>query len=126
MHRSVLTTGEQVFGAADVPALKKMFERNHVGRTIHHAQLAVLDGDRPAAQQEGARHADFRSATAGAFTRRDAEDLVRRAGLEPVAVEHQRPDTRHGQLALRVAPRLWPERRRPPARRSGRTPRGRL
>ena len=43
------------------------------------------------------------------FTRRDAEDLVRRAGLEPVAVEHQRPDTRRGRIALRAAPRLWPE-----------------
>ena len=43
------------------------------------------------------------------FTRRDAEDLVRGAGLELIAVEHQRPDTRHGRLALRVAPRLWPE-----------------
>jgi O-antigen biosynthesis protein len=43
------------------------------------------------------------------FTRRDAEDLVRRAGLELIAVEHQRPDTCHGRLALRVAPRLWPE-----------------
>ena len=43
------------------------------------------------------------------FTRRDAEDLVRGAGLELIAVQHQRPDTRHGRLALRVAPRLWPE-----------------
>lgn len=43
------------------------------------------------------------------FARRDAEDLVRGAGFEVTAVEHQRPDTRHGRLALRLAPRLWPE-----------------
>lgn len=43
------------------------------------------------------------------FARRDAEDLVRGAGLELVAVEHQRPDTRHGRLVARLAPRLWPE-----------------
>ena len=43
------------------------------------------------------------------FTRRDAEDLVRDAGFDLVAVEHQRPDTRHGRLACRLAPRLWPE-----------------
>lgn len=43
------------------------------------------------------------------FARRDAEDLVREAGLELLAVEHQRPDTAHGRLALRLAPRLWPE-----------------
>ena len=43
------------------------------------------------------------------FARRDAEDLVRGAGFELTAVEHQRPDTSHGRLALRVAPRLWPE-----------------
>ena len=43
------------------------------------------------------------------FARRDAEDLVRGAGFELTAVEHQRPDTRHGRLALRLAPRLWPE-----------------
>jgi 2-polyprenyl-3-methyl-5-hydroxy-6-metoxy-1,4-benzoquinol methylase len=43
------------------------------------------------------------------FARRDAEELVRSAGFDVTAVEHQRPDTRHGRLALRVAPRLWPE-----------------
>lgn len=43
------------------------------------------------------------------FARRDAEDLVRGAGFELTAVEHQRPDTGHGRLALRLAPRLWPE-----------------
>lgn len=43
------------------------------------------------------------------FARRDAEDLVRGAGFEVNAVEHQRPDTGHGRLALRLAPRLWPE-----------------
>ena len=43
------------------------------------------------------------------FARRDAEALVRGAGFDVTAVEHQRPDTSHGQLALRVAPRLWPE-----------------
>lgn len=43
------------------------------------------------------------------FARRDAEDLVRGAGFELTAVEHQRPDTAHGRLALRLAPRLWPE-----------------
>ena len=43
------------------------------------------------------------------FARRDAEDLVRSAGLDLLAVEHQRPDTAHGRAALRVAPRLWPE-----------------
>ena len=43
------------------------------------------------------------------FTRRDAEDLVRSAGLELTAVEHQRPDTGRGRVALRAAPRLWPE-----------------
>jgi 2-polyprenyl-3-methyl-5-hydroxy-6-metoxy-1,4-benzoquinol methylase len=43
------------------------------------------------------------------FARRDAEELVRGAGFEVTAVEHQRPDTGHGRLALRVAPRLWPE-----------------
>lgn len=43
------------------------------------------------------------------FARRDAEDLVRGAGFDVVAVEHQRPDTGHGRLALRLAPRLWPE-----------------
>ena len=43
------------------------------------------------------------------FARRDAEELVRNAGFEVTAVEHQRPDTAHGRLALRVAPRLWPE-----------------
>jgi 2-polyprenyl-3-methyl-5-hydroxy-6-metoxy-1,4-benzoquinol methylase len=43
------------------------------------------------------------------FARRDAEDLVRNAGFEVTAVEHQRPDTGHGRLARRLAPRLWPE-----------------
>ena len=43
------------------------------------------------------------------FARRDAEELVRSAGLEVTAVRHQQPDTRHGRLARRVAPRLWPE-----------------
>jgi 2-polyprenyl-3-methyl-5-hydroxy-6-metoxy-1,4-benzoquinol methylase len=43
------------------------------------------------------------------FARRDAEDLVRGAGFELTAVEHQRPDTGRGRLALRLAPRLWPE-----------------
>ena len=43
------------------------------------------------------------------FARRDAEDLVRSAGFELTAVEHQQPDTRPGRLALRLAPRLWPE-----------------
>lgn len=43
------------------------------------------------------------------FGRRDAEDLVRGAGLELAAVEHQQPDTGHGRLARRLAPRLWPE-----------------
>ena len=43
------------------------------------------------------------------FARRDAEELVRGAGFELTAVEHQRPDTGHGRLALRIAPRLWPE-----------------
>ena len=43
------------------------------------------------------------------FARRDAEDLVRDAGFEVTAVDHQRPDTGHGRLARRVAPRLWPE-----------------
>lgn len=43
------------------------------------------------------------------FARRDAEELVRGAGLELAAVDHQRPDTAHGRLALRLAPRLWPE-----------------
>ena len=43
------------------------------------------------------------------FARRDAEELVRGAGFEVTAVEHQRPDTSHGRLALRLAPRLWPE-----------------
>ena len=43
------------------------------------------------------------------FTRRDAEDLVRSAGLALTAVEHQRPDTAHGRAARRLAPRLWPE-----------------
>jgi 2-polyprenyl-3-methyl-5-hydroxy-6-metoxy-1,4-benzoquinol methylase len=43
------------------------------------------------------------------FARRDAEELVRGAGFDVVAVEHQRPDTRNGRLARRLAPRLWPE-----------------
>jgi 2-polyprenyl-3-methyl-5-hydroxy-6-metoxy-1,4-benzoquinol methylase len=43
------------------------------------------------------------------FARRDAEELVRGAGLEVTAVEHQSPDSSHGRLALRLAPRLWPE-----------------
>ena len=43
------------------------------------------------------------------FARRDAEALVRGAGFEVTAVEHQRPDTSHGRLARRLAPRLWPE-----------------
>jgi 2-polyprenyl-3-methyl-5-hydroxy-6-metoxy-1,4-benzoquinol methylase len=43
------------------------------------------------------------------FARRDAEELVRGAGFDVAAVEHQRPDTRNGRLALRLAPRLWPE-----------------
>ena len=43
------------------------------------------------------------------FARRDAEDLVRGAGFELTAVEHQRPDTGHGRIARRLAPRLWPE-----------------
>ncbi len=43
------------------------------------------------------------------FARRDAEDLVRGAGFEVTGVEHQRPDTGHGRVALRLAPRLWPE-----------------
>ena len=43
------------------------------------------------------------------FARRDAEQLVRGAGLELVAVEHQRPDTRSGRIALTAFPRLWPE-----------------
>jgi 2-polyprenyl-3-methyl-5-hydroxy-6-metoxy-1,4-benzoquinol methylase len=43
------------------------------------------------------------------FGRRDAEDLVRGAGFEIAAVEHERPDTGRGRLALRLAPRLWPE-----------------
>ena len=43
------------------------------------------------------------------FARRDAEDLVRGAGFEVTVVEHQRPDTGHGRLALRLAPRVWPE-----------------
>lgn len=43
------------------------------------------------------------------FARRDAEQLIRGAGLELAAVEHQQPDTRSGRIALRVAPRLWPE-----------------
>jgi 2-polyprenyl-3-methyl-5-hydroxy-6-metoxy-1,4-benzoquinol methylase len=43
------------------------------------------------------------------FARRDAEALVRGAGFEVTGVEHQRPDTSHGRLARRLAPRLWPE-----------------
>jgi O-antigen biosynthesis protein len=43
------------------------------------------------------------------FARRDAEDLVSGAGFEVTRVEHQRPDTGHGRIAARVAPRLWPE-----------------
>jgi 2-polyprenyl-3-methyl-5-hydroxy-6-metoxy-1,4-benzoquinol methylase len=43
------------------------------------------------------------------FARRDAEELVRGAGFDVTAVEHQRPDTRHGRVAHRLAPRLWPE-----------------
>lgn len=43
------------------------------------------------------------------FARRDAEELVRGAGFEVTAVEHQRPDTAPGRLALRLGPRLWPE-----------------
>jgi O-antigen biosynthesis protein len=43
------------------------------------------------------------------FARRDAEDLLRSAGFEVTAVEHQRPDTARGRLALKLAPRLWPE-----------------
>lgn len=43
------------------------------------------------------------------FARRDAVALVAGAGLEVTAVEHQRPDSSSGRLALRVAPRLWPE-----------------
>jgi len=43
------------------------------------------------------------------FARRDAEELVRGAGFQVTAVRHQRPDTGHGRLARRIAPRLWPE-----------------
>ena len=43
------------------------------------------------------------------FARRDAEELIRGAGFDLTRVEHQPPDSATGRLALRLAPRLWPE-----------------